>query len=356
MATQTTNLGLTKPASSERVSLSVINGNYDIIDEAVASMAGKPVSSTAGNFPKFDSNGNLADSGYSTEDFDGKANATDTVLNTTLSRGRKANTTVGMGSFAFGEYPIASGNYSHAEGRGEASAFCSHAEGYGVASGRNAHAESAGTASGEISHAEAYGTASGYGSHAEGSSNASASNSHAEGAVTVASGLASHAEGYNSTASETASHAEGRDTTSSGSASHAEGYSTEATASYSHAEGYNTEASGNSSHAEGYQTVASGSKSHAEGDGTIAKNALNHVFGRNNVADPGSSVGSATGRRIEIVGNGTSDTERSNARALDWDGNEYLMGTIILYCNADSTGGKRLVFNQDGTVTWTAVT
>ena len=60
---------------------------------------------------------------------DDKADKTDTVLNTTLSRGRKANTVVGDCSLAFGYTVTASGN-------------CSQAEGYlTVASGTYSHAE-----------------------------------------------------------------------------------------------------------------------------------------------------------------------------------------------------------------------
>ena len=44
---------------------------------------------------------------------------------------------------------------------------------------------------------------------------------------------------------------------------------------------------------------------------------------------------------VEIVGNGSFLNE-SNARALDWDGNEYLNGDIYVNCNADSTGGTKL--------------
>jgi len=44
---------------------------------------------------------------------------------------------------------------------------------------------------------------------------------------------------------------------------------------------------------------------------------------------------------IEIVGNGYYNN-RSNARALDWNGNEYLMGDIYVGCGADSTGGSKL--------------
>ena len=55
---------------------------------------------------------------------------------------------------------------------------------------------------------------------------------------------------------------------------------------------------------------------------------------------------------IEIVGCGkTTDiggnTYRANARALDWNGNEYLKGDIFVGCNNDSSGGTRLVKMTD---------
>jgi hypothetical protein len=43
-----------------------------------------------------------------------------------------------------------------------------------------------------------------------------------------------------------------------------------------------------------------------------------------------------------IIGNGTAENSRSNAYALDWDGNEHLIGDIYVGCNADSTGGVKL--------------
>ena len=117
------------------------------------------------------------------QDISGKADKTDTVLETTLSRGRKDNTTVGNGSFAFGYNTEASGNYSHAEGRNtSASGINSHAEGSGViASGSQAHAEGTNT------------TAVGSASHAEGSNTiAAAPRSHAEGSFTVAGSDSQH--------------------------------------------------------------------------------------------------------------------------------------------------------------------
>jgi len=44
---------------------------------------------------------------------------------------------------------------------------------------------------------------------------------------------------------------------------------------------------------------------------------------------------------IEIVGNGITGNA-SNARALDWDGNERLKGDLYVGCNSDSTGGVKI--------------
>ena len=186
-------------------------------------------------------------------------------------------------------------------------------------------------ASGTGSHAEGGDAmATEYCSHAEGSNTiASGSYSHAEGNGTVASGSTSHAEGNNTTAFNNYSHAEGNYTIANGSTSHAEGNSTTASGNYSHAEGSNTTASGSYSHAEGYKTTASGVYSHTEGRETISQTRSQHVFGEYNVLD---TVGSTTtkGNYIEIVGNGTSTSKRSNARTLDWNGNEVLAGKLTV--------------------------
>lgn len=167
-------------------------------------------------------------------------------------------------------------------------------------------------------------------SHAEGNgTTASGANSHAEGGNTVASGNASHAEGTNCIASGISSHAEGNETKANNAySSHAEGSFTEASGGYSHAEGQRTVSSGAISHAEGSYTVASGSRSHSEGEHTIANHHSQHVFGQYNIADPSEAAATARGTYVEIVGNGTADNARSNARTLDWNGNEILAGTI----------------------------
>lgn len=155
-------------------------------------------------------------------------------------------------------------------------------------------------------------------------------------------GVASFAFGTNVEASGDDSHAEGKETTASGRESHAEGKGTNASGPHTHAEGYYTSAIGEGSHAEGFNTMAIGSGSHAEGTHTHANSTLLHVFGKSNAEDPsGGAV--AEGKFVEIVGNGSSDGRvRSNARALDWEGNEYLMGDLYTRSEMDSTGGKRV--------------
>ena len=242
----------------------------------------------------------------------------------------------GQYSHAEGNLTTASGTPSHAEGGGTtASGVCSHAEGGATkASGDYSHAEGgSGTASGNCSHAEGTSTtASGTSSHAEGGGAiASESYSHAEGSSTTASGKNSHAEGGGTTASGNSSHAEGGGTTAYGGCSHAEGGGTTASGNSSHAEGGGTTASGENAHAEGSSTTASGNNSHAEGIGTIANHRAQHVFGSFNISDDSTQSSMESGNYAEIVGNGSNDNSRSNARTLDWNGNEEVAGDVVAY-------------------------
>jgi len=286
-------------------------------------------------------NNNWEQFGSANIDLSGYATKTDTVLETTLSRGRKAGTTIGDGSFAFGLEVKASGLYSHAEG---------------------------------------------------GATSASNSGSHAEGMSTLASGICSHAEGMANSASGNYSHAEGgtfgSGNSAVGTSSHVEGQGNSALKSNAHAEGQNNIAAGFRSHAEGYNTYAYHADTHTEGEFTIANGQASHVGGKYNVEDsyafwlewePGEYVvgdkckvttiidneTTVTGyvcktanndatfdashwtvdtymNYAEIIGNGTANNARSNARALDWDGNEHLMGDLYVRCNADSSGGTKL--------------
>ena len=74
--------------------------------------------------------------------------------------------------------------------------------------------------------------------------------------------------------------------------------------------------------AEGHDTVASNTAAHAEGSNTIAASNYQHVFGKYNVSDNQNTY-------VEIVGNG-DDSARTNARTLDWNGNQWLAGNLIL--------------------------
>lgn len=217
-----------------------------------------------------------------TTDADTKYAKLEKYSDTTINVGRKSGTTVGFKSVAEGGTTTASGDYSHAEGSGtSATSICCHAEG------------SSTTASGDYSHAEGrYTTATG-------------SYSHAEGSGTEANGQCSHAEGNDAKANGYYSHAEGRYTTATGDCSHAEGSHTTAMGNYSHAEGDGAKANGYCSHAEGNNTTTTGD--------------YQHVQGRFNISDT---------TKAHIVGNGNSNSNRSNAHTLDWSGNAWYQGNI----------------------------
>lgn len=155
---------------------------------------------------------------------------------------------------------------------------------------------------------------------------ATGENSHAEGTLTMATGENSHAEGTRCEAL--------------GDSSHAEGIKTKASGLWSHAEGVETRAAGSCSHAEGTGSLAKGQGSHAEGYNTEAAGRYQHVQGRHNVIDEANKF-------ADIVGNGTDALNKSNAYALDWDGNVYLKGGVYVNCNADSTGGTKLSLDVD---------
>lgn len=136
------------------------------------------------------------------------------------------------------------------------------------------------------------------------------------------------------------SHAEGTQCEALGDSSHAEGIQTKASGLWSHVEGSQTRANGPGSHAEGTGSWATGRSSHAEGYGTEAAGEYQHVQGKHNVIDEANKF-------ADIVGNGADILNKSNAYALDWDGNLYLKGGVYVNCNADSTGGTKLSLDVD---------
>lgn len=223
---------------------------------------------------------------------------------TELTVGSRGTGSVGEKSFTSGYNNVASNSNTSAEGyQTVASGSCAHSEGHQT------------TASGDDSHAEGRKTV------------ASGQYAHAEGSYTQATGDHAHAEGSSgSVAAGIGSHAEGGATEAIGNYSHAEGNNTHAIGWSSHAEGTTSIASGSCSHAEGQHTTASGANSHAEGSETIAASANQHVNGKFNVIDSSNTY-------AEIVGNGTSGSDRSNAYTLDWNGNATYAGRVTAGTN-----------------------
>jgi hypothetical protein len=128
----------------------------------------------------------------------------------------------------------------------------------------------------------------------------------------------------------------GISTTASANGAVATGVSTTASGRASHAEGQLTTADGQVAHAEGYGTTASGDYSHAEGFGTKASGDHQHAFGKYNVEDTNDTY-------LELAGNGTGDNARSNARTLDWNGNETLAGDLTV----NKGGAGEMVLGQE---------
>ena len=95
-----------------------------------------------------------------------------------------------------------------------------------------------------------------------------------------------------------------RFTLASGDASTAIGNSTSAIGNGSMSQGYVTQSIGNFSHAEGNNCITIGDYSHAEGQHTLAVGTFQHIIGCYNLT--------ATTQSAFIIGNGTSDLNRSN--------------------------------------------
>lgn len=80
---------------------------------------------------------------------------------------------------------------------------------------------------------------------------------------------------------------------------------------------------------EGQDNTASGNYAHAGGTGTIAQRKSQTVVGEFNAADTGGQDGNSRGDYAFIVGNGTADNNRSNALAVNWEGDLEIEGDIV---------------------------
>ena len=112
-----------------------------------------------------------------------------------------------------------------------------------------------------------------------------------------------------------------------------------------HGEGYifyrTRDIQGAGAHAEGADTLTNGYACHAEGNFTDALSSTQHVQGKYNIKD-------SNGVFQDIIGNGSADESRSNASALDWNGNLYISGKIYQDCTDYSTNSSGLVTPRCG--------
>ena len=184
--------------------------------------------------------------------------------------------------------------------------------------------------------------------------------------VNGASGNNSTAMGYNTQASGTYSTSMGAATTASGAIATAMGVNTTASGNNSTAMGVNTTASGTASTAMGHITTASGISATAMGAATTASGLRSTAMGYNTTAPsyaetalgiwnstytPNSTNSFNNADRLFVIGNGTSNSAKSNALTIYKDGR---MNINDAYTMPTADGGANQVLTTDGsgTVTW----
>ena len=254
-----------------------------------------------------------------------KAPTANPVFTGSISMGRKANTTIGTNSLVIGSNNTATSTYSVAMG------YNTEAKGsYAVAIGQSTRATD------RASFAIGFGTS--------------------------ATGTASNAEGTSTTASGDSSHSEGSATEAKGGASHAEGAYTSAYAAYSHVEGFHTVARYRYGRVSGKYNATeavsnwTANTAYTAGDQCRYNNVI-YECTTSHTSDSSFDIVNwmQSSKYLEIVGNGTVLVD-SNARALDENGNEYLKGNLYVGCNADSSGGKKVMANGDSSITIGSIT
>ena len=115
----------------------------------------------------------------------------------------------------------------------------------------------------------------------------------------------------------------GSDTTASGHYSTALGYNSTASWYYSTALGANSTASGVNSTASGHYSTALGANSTASGDSSTAHDESEFSMGEYNKASAGSEISFSTANNALVIGNGTSNSARSNCFRVQFNGNVY---------------------------------
>ena len=294
MATYTPNLNLVKPTYSDNADVTTLNGNMDILDTAIGGATmGTTATTLTGAVAELNTN---------------KAPKANPVITGSISMERKYGTTVGGNSATFGDNNTASGSESFATGK-----------------------------------------------------------------TTKALGNGSFTAGYNNEAGGRYATAEGFNTKATGYQCHAQGEGTIAAAENSSASGLNTLAGGKGQNVFGMYNVGEGPVSWPEwvanttyqvGD-KVKRTTTNASSGateyKGYTCNTGNSDAEFTAGHwtayipgnyqadcdyVEIVGNG-NNYYRSNARALDWNGNERLKGDLYVNCNANSSGGSKVVSAAD---------
>ena len=139
---------------------------------------------------------------------------------------------------------------------------------------------------------------------------------------------------------------EGRENISA-SGGHTEGYNNLDIGSNNHIEGSNNKAIGTGTTGDyAYNAHVGGQYCVVTGDGEGESNAcFAHGIGVRSGGPAAFSIGryNANGYQLLTVGNGTSDSARSNALQLDGDGDLRIKGDIYIGCNANSTGGTKIL-------------
>lgn len=107
-----------------------------------------------------------------------------------------------------------------------------------------------------------------------------------------------------------------------------------------HASGFSTLADGDRSKSAGSSTVASGKNASSEGEYTLAWSDNQHVQGKHNITD-------SKGKYAHIVGNGTDQNNRSNAHTLDWNGNAWFAGDVIVGGKSQDDADAKVLATQE---------
>lgn len=129
-----------------------------------------------------------------------------------------------------------------------------------------------------------------------------------------------------------------------------------ATGSNSFSGGDTSTASGGNSFAFGSGAVAGGNGSIAVGNGATTTKAYSQAFGNRVIADTAfqmvfgvANIQDTEGKYVEVVGNGDENAiTRSNARTLDWSGNEILAGTSQATGFKTASGTSSQFLKADG--------